>query len=133
MNQNSLLDERKPVRQAKSPETGNVALHVKGVRGGILVRWPVLNFMMHCTKHVAYQPDVARGCGAEPLAVRPRTAKNVSKVKLPEAPRSALSKWNEEVRPLLFSKNAANTLFATHDRICFKTIQNLELSKMFQY
>jgi hypothetical protein len=89
--------------------------------------------MMHRTKHVAYQPDVAGDCGEQHLAVLCRTAKNVSKVKLIEGARSALSNWNEEVRSLLFYEIAANTLFTAHNRICFKTVQSPEVSKMFQY
>jgi hypothetical protein len=89
--------------------------------------------MMHRTKHVAYQPYVARDCGEQHLAVLSRTAKNVSKVKLIEGARSALSNWNEEVRLLLFYEIAANTLFTAHNRICFKTVQSPEVSKMFQY
>lgn len=81
---------------------------------------------MQCIKHVAYQPDVTRDCGEEPLAAPAQTAKNVSKVKLPKASGSLESKQNEETRSLLFYEIAANTLFTTRERICFKTIQNLK-------
>jgi hypothetical protein len=52
---------------------------------------------------------------------------------LAQEARSASDKWNEEVRPLLFSKIVSNSLFTTRERICFKTEQSFEVSKLFQF
>jgi hypothetical protein len=61
MNQSS-LDERKPVRQAKLPGAGNVVLRVEGVLcGEILVRRPGLNYLMQRNQHVSYHLQVGRG------------------------------------------------------------------------